>query len=71
MPLPTLPTLEPPKIPGYLNLEEAGAVARADPESVRRWIRLGRLTAVKLPGQNGKILIARDALDRFLREVGR
>ncbi|HVC30462.1 MAG TPA: helix-turn-helix domain-containing protein [Steroidobacteraceae bacterium] len=70
--MPVLPTLEPQTPPGYLDLEHAGALAQADRETVRRWIRMGKLSGVRLGnGANGKILVARDALDRFLREVGR
>jgi excisionase family DNA binding protein len=51
----------------YLLLSEVAEIARTSVDSVRSWVRSGRLRSVK-PGR--RRLIRRDELERFLARDG-
>ncbi|MDX2087849.1 MAG: helix-turn-helix domain-containing protein [Kofleriaceae bacterium] len=53
---------------GYLLIDEVAALCRASPETVRFWIKKGRLRSIR-PGR--RRLIARAELRRFLEEKPR
>jgi excisionase family DNA binding protein len=54
----------------YLTSEQAAEICHVDPETVRRWIRSGRLPASPPVGGSGRRLVRRDVLDRFLAPQG-
>jgi len=51
-----------------LRVPEAAARARSHPRTIARWIREGRLPALRA---GSRYLIEPEALERFLREGGR
>lgn len=48
---------------GFLLIDEVAALCRASPETVRHWIKTGRLSSIR-PAR--RRLIARAELERFL-----
>jgi helix-turn-helix protein len=67
--MPVLPTVEAPRVPGYLTLPEAASRANRDKETIRRWIRLGRIQGARLSAnQNGQLLVPAAALAALLDE---
>lgn len=50
-----------------LTTREVADVLSVDPETVRRWIRDGKLKAVELP--SGTLRIRQSAVDRILRTI--
>ena len=50
--------------PVLLTADEVAAIARVDPESVRRWARERRIAAITLPG--GQKRFRREDVDKFL-----
>ena len=52
----------------YLRPSEVAAIVRKNPTTVRRWIKLGLLPAVRLPGNPDKAnyLIRRQDVERLL-----
>lgn len=61
-------TFEP--LPQYLTLQEFAAVLRVSLDTARRWVKAGRVPAVRLPGTNGKYLVPRDAVQSLLAVTG-
>ena len=57
-------------LPQYLTLHEFAAALRVSVDTVRRWVKTGRIPAHRLPGTSGKWLIARSALDALLTQSG-
>jgi excisionase family DNA binding protein len=53
-----------------LPVKEAAALVRQHPNTVRRAIREGRLSAVRL-GPGGQLRVPRRALDAFLEPVSK
>lgn len=47
-----------------LTVGEVAEIVRQTPESVRRWVREGRMKAIKLPG--GALRIRQSEVDRVL-----
>lgn len=52
----------------YLTLAEAARFLRLSECTVRRWVKHGIIRASRLPGPNGRWLIPRAELHRFLDE---
>ena len=54
-------------LPKFLTVAEVASVLRVDPRTVRRWIAEGRMSSYRThPGRTGRVLVARDAVGRFL-----
>lgn len=54
-------------LPTLCTVDEAAAVARTSTRNVRRWIRSGRLTAVRLvPGGSSRVLVPRSSIESLL-----
>jgi excisionase family DNA binding protein len=50
---------------GLLRVTDAAKMLEVDPSTIRRWINLGLLDAVKLP--SGQYRIRREDVDKLLR----
>lgn len=50
----------------YMTVNEAAAVARVDPKTIRRWYREGKLSKYKV---EGRVLIDPVELDRKISRV--
>jgi len=46
-----------------LSVRQAAKLSARKPVTIQRWIRLGELPAVKLPGRTGSYVIRRGDLD--------
>ena len=51
-------------LPALLTTTEVANALRAHPETVRRWVRDGRLLAIELPG--GMLRFRREDIERLL-----
>jgi len=49
----------------YYTSDEVASILKVNPESVRRWVRDGRLESVKLGGRYNRI--PKSALDQFIK----
>lgn len=51
-----------------LTVQEVATRLRINPETVRRWLRLGKLQGTLMGGDRGGYRIAESEVERFLRE---
>ena len=52
--------------PDLLTTTEAAKMLRVSRNTVARYVRLGQLPAVKLPGTRGRVRIPREAVEKLL-----
>ena len=56
--------------PTYFSPADVAVILQVSLQTVRRWIREGQLPAIKLGGENSRIVrIHRDDLEAFIRET--
>lgn len=54
-----------------LTVDEVARLMRVTPKTVRTWIRIGRLAAVKGPFKNSRVLVPASSLIGVLQVAGR
>lgn len=47
-----------------MTVAEVAALFRVDPETVRRWVKMGKLRAVMLP--SGRVRVRREDVEAFM-----
>ena len=58
--------------PTYFSPADVAVILQVSMQTVRRWIREGKLPAVKIGGENSRLLrIHRDDLDAFIQNQPR
>lgn len=64
-------SLNAPKSPSLLTIEEVADILRVDASTVRRWVKQGALDAVVLPHVNERQIyrIKREVLDEMVGEA--
>jgi excisionase family DNA binding protein len=54
--------------PTYFSLADVAVILRVSMQTVRRWIKEGKLPATKIGGENSRIIrVRREDLDAFIR----
>ncbi len=54
--------------PAYYSLADVAVILRVSMQTVRRWIKEGKLPAIKIGGEDSRIIrVRREDLDDFIR----